>query len=327
MVRSAPSDDGCCDDESDYCVGVTLQTVLIFLVSGCLFTFYGLIIPTWFAGSTAGIVNSIAFAVLMVLTVSSYLQTWLTDPGSVPDRWVPEEILGDHGQIDEAARRAAIESGAVRFCKKCQMYRPPRSHHCASCKKCVLRMDHHCPWVQNCVGAGNTKFFILFLFYATISCVYYSAMVFFFLLSFFKGKTALSVKELGAWLGIILATVIIVFCLSLMVAGLCGWNLWLLAKNETSLENYDNEVAASRGKRAKRRLEKGLACTESELEAAKTKKPARHPYNLGLYRNIKSVMGPSWWLWMVPVHPVGPMMAFERHSTEMELLHGEGSAV
>lgn len=32
------------------------------------------------------------------------------------------------------------------MCTRCEAYRPPRAHHCRICKRCVKRMDHHCPW-------------------------------------------------------------------------------------------------------------------------------------------------------------------------------------
>ena len=35
--------------------------------------------------------------------------------------------------------------------------------HCNICDKCVKRYDHHCPWLNNCIGAGNQAIFFCFL--------------------------------------------------------------------------------------------------------------------------------------------------------------------
>lgn len=49
-------------------------------------------------------------------------------------------------------------------------WKPPRAHHCKTCRLCVFRMDHHCPWINNCVGLLNQKYYILFLIYTATYC-------------------------------------------------------------------------------------------------------------------------------------------------------------
>lgn len=61
------------------------------------------------------------------------------------------------------------------MCTKCNCVKPPRSHHCSICRRCVMGMDHHCPWMNNCIGIRNHKSFMLFCLYTSL-CSFYAVL-------------------------------------------------------------------------------------------------------------------------------------------------------
>ena len=65
-------------------------------------------------------------------------------------------------------------------CISCQVVRPMDAHHCAECHCCFLDRDHHCPWMNNCIGLFNKKYFILFNIYAFISVIYSSFLFYYY---------------------------------------------------------------------------------------------------------------------------------------------------
>lgn len=100
--------------------------------------------------------NGVLFNALAVLALASHLRTMLTDPGAVPKGNATKEYM----------ESLQLKPGEVIYkCPKCCSIKPERAHHCSICKRCIRKMDHHCPWVNNCVGEKNQRFFVLFTMY------------------------------------------------------------------------------------------------------------------------------------------------------------------
>ncbi|KAJ5894658.1 Zinc finger DHHC-type palmitoyltransferase [Penicillium taxi] len=121
-----------------------------------------------------GLPSTILGVLLYVALNASYTIAVFTDPGS--------PLSTRHGsdrhnysalpvsEYPEFTSYTVSSTGESRFCKKCQCPKPDRAHHCSTCKRCVLKMDHHCPWLATCVGLYNYKAFLLFLIYTSLFC-------------------------------------------------------------------------------------------------------------------------------------------------------------
>ncbi len=104
--------------------------------------------------------NSLAFVCLLV-----HLKAMLTDPGSVASLAEPTSDVPLSGDLEEGGLDNSHKKRSHKYCRKCGTFKPQRAHHCSICRRCIVKMDHHCPWINNCVGIGNQKFFIQFVCY------------------------------------------------------------------------------------------------------------------------------------------------------------------
>ncbi|KAM7354159.1 DNZDHHC/NEW1 zinc finger protein 11 [Cochliomyia hominivorax] len=117
----------------------------------------------------------VLFNTVVFLLGLSHLKAVLSDPGTVP---LPANRL-DFSDLHTVGKNNGTGNGHNEWtvCTRCETYRPPRAHHCRICKRCIRRMDHHCPWINNCVGERNQKFFLQFLVYVGMLALYSIALV------------------------------------------------------------------------------------------------------------------------------------------------------
>ncbi|XP_068871888.1 palmitoyltransferase ZDHHC9 [Aphelocoma coerulescens] len=125
-------------------------------------------------------------AVLFLFAMATLLRTSFSDPGVIP-RALPDEaafiemeIEATNGTVPQGQRppprikNFQINNQIVKlkYCYTCKIFRPPRASHCSICDNCVERFDHHCPWVGNCVGKRNYRYFYLFILSLSLLTIY-----------------------------------------------------------------------------------------------------------------------------------------------------------
>ncbi|XP_066496054.1 palmitoyltransferase ZDHHC15 [Tiliqua scincoides] len=227
----------------------------------------------------------IVFHVIFVFFVWTYWKSIFTPPQQPgkqfhmsycdKERYENEDRPEGQRQIlVEMARKLPVYTrtgnGAIRFCDRCQLIKPDRCHHCSVCAMCVLKMDHHCPWVNNCIGFSNYKFFLLFLAYSLLYCLYIAATVFKYFIKYWTEELNNSRSKFHI---LFLLFVAIMFFVSLMF--LFGYHCWLVSRNRSTLEAFSAPVFQSG--------------------------PDKNGFNLGLVKNLQQVFGVEKRLWLLPV--------------------------
>uniref|UniRef100_A0A3P8WTD5 Palmitoyltransferase n=1 Tax=Cynoglossus semilaevis TaxID=244447 RepID=A0A3P8WTD5_CYNSE len=161
-------------------------------------------------------------------------------------------------------------SGAIRFCDRCQLLKPDRCHHCSVCDKCILKMDHHCPWVNNCVGFSNYKYFMLFLAYSLLYCLFITATDLQYFIKFWTNGLPDTQAKFH-----ILFLFFSASMFSVSLASLFIYHCWLVCKNRSTLEAVRAPV-----------FRHGTD---------------KNGFSLGISKNFRQVFGDEVKYWPVPV--------------------------
>eukprot|EP00980_Cylindrotheca_fusiformis_P031280 scaffold26118_cov171-Cylindrotheca_fusiformis.AAC.1 len=149
-----------------------------------------------------GHLHRLLFTTTAVLAVYAHFKAMTTDPGAVPPDATPLSEDSNNVEAQPGGETDALNQPkrGKRLCRRCNSFKPKRAHHCSVCRRCIIKMDRayfvllcevvfmdilahcfvladHCPWVNNCVGIGNHKYFLLFIFYTCLSCIYSFSLV------------------------------------------------------------------------------------------------------------------------------------------------------
>lgn len=139
-------------DNYTHVIGPAFVVAVFLLTSVVVGICYYIGLPWWWNTSPTFTVFLVILGNWLLLNVTfHYFMATFTDPGKPPEGIIPN---------------------AYGICKKCMAPKPPRTHHCSVCKTCILKMDHHCPWLNQCVGFWNHRYFFLYMAYTSLGIIF-----------------------------------------------------------------------------------------------------------------------------------------------------------
>ena len=231
----------------------------------------GLGIALLFLGT--GLVLYITYAYFTVPLLDPSLPMWVQFPATSLGIWFLFNILFNWWYCYSTSpghptnRNPPMHS---KVCKYCETHKPERCHHCSVCGRCVLAMDHHCPWMANCIGYFNYRYFYLFLVYMFLGCSFCVVVCSWSypVLRVLAGEKNIRIP------GPVVFVFVVTTSVAIAVGILLGWHTYLVLNAQTTIEYYK-----SRAKRL------GARSAHGEVYV--------NEYDLGRRKNWQSVFGPA----------------------------------
>jgi palmitoyltransferase ZDHHC6 len=273
-------------------LGILMVCFALVLFSGLTWVYFSDAIPAFPGYQLRMHLLLTPFGIFLLLnSIYNYVKCITVGPGHPlrGDVAVEEGVAAEEVELTNALdHRLRSMQGVIAYptCGKCGLLRPPRTHHCSVCRTCVLKMDHHCPWLNNCVGLHNYRHFVTFLLFTTVLCIFGATVFGAALFSPYSAIPADLMMLSPNFMAFVLCAT-----LTIAVGFLTSSHIYMLLYNQTTLESFESDSFEKRD--AKRR---------GEL--------ITNPYDLGRSRNFREVFGnSSFWscLWLLPYWtPVPP---------------------
>ncbi|KAH8924492.1 zf-DHHC-domain-containing protein [Atractiella rhizophila] len=214
--------------------------------------------------------------------------------------------------------------GTGRFCKKCQVPKPDRAHHCSICNRCFLKHDHHCPWTGGCIGLYNYKQFFLFIFYSSFMCAFACYLGTITLIDYIDNVSS---ADLGEFFPVLCAFLALSGgSVGATVGGFTMYHISLLLRNLTTIEAMERSnpfrvklPTLNEEEYPPWAFKADHMLTRAEREALISAGEKWRVYDLGWRRNWVQVFGRDWRIWFLPVNRIRPWEGYKFPINEANL--------
>ncbi|KAK9326736.1 DHHC palmitoyltransferase-domain-containing protein [Lipomyces starkeyi] len=148
----------------------------------------------------------IVFSYILLLCVMSLVRSAGSDPGILPRNIhieTSDTEKREAGPLNIAPLSVTVNCRQydedrplylpINYCTVCRIWRPARAIHCRDCDSCIDFMDHHCVWLNNCIGARNYRYFFCFILSLSLLAYFMATLCFLHVLTWRHRKLSTTI--------------------------------------------------------------------------------------------------------------------------------------